>query len=133
MDVLNGQVMDVGLTVIGYFAAAGLGMLLYATIESLKRRSTATSALSAESIRNSAAERASQLQYFDLRGQGGGTVSAASSAPLSVAPRPGRRDRVEIVRLARQMLIAGTTPERVRQTLPISEAELTLLQSFNVN
>ncbi len=134
MDVWNGQIMDVGLTVTGYLAAAGLGMLLHATFAGLRRRAVIAPVVSTESARIAMAEQASSLQYIDLRRQGGGSVMAAEpSAPRSAVPRPGRRDRVEIVRLARQMLLAGTPAERVRQTLPISEAELTLLQSINAN
>lgn len=131
MEVWNGQIMDVGLMVIGYFAAAGLGMVIYAALAGRKRRAIVAPA---GSIPNQTAELGSPVRFIDLRRPGGEAVAmSAPTAHPSKAPRPGRRDRVEIVRLARQMLQAGTPADRVRQTLPISEAELTLLQSINGN
>ena len=131
MEVWNGQIMDVGLTVIGYFAAVGLGMLVHSALAGRKRRMIAAPA---GLIPNPTAEATPSLRFIDLRRPGGEDtmISAPATRPTRV-PRPGRRDRVEIVRLARQMLQAGTPAERVRQTLPISEAELTLLQSINGN
>jgi hypothetical protein len=38
-----------------------------------------------------------------------------------------RRNRGEVIRLARQMLNSGTSGEKVKQLLPISEGELSVL------
>ena len=135
MDVLNEQVIDIGLDVIGYLAAAGLGMLLYSVIA--ERRRTAPASIEPhEAIaapRRSEAVGGVDVQFVDLRGR------PSEAAPFQTQPvgnRPtlktdGRRDRLEVIRLARQMLRAGTPAEMVRRTLPISDAELAFLQSAN--
>lgn len=133
MDVLNEQVIDIGLTVIGYLAAAGLGMLLYSVMAG--RRRSAPALIEVQEVvtgsRRSEAACGVDVQYVDLRARQSTTLPSRAS---SVSPKPtvgveSRRDRPEIIRLARQMLKAGTPAEMVRRTLPISDAELALLQS----
>jgi hypothetical protein len=137
VDVLSEQALDLGLTLVGYLAAVGLGMLLHSAIVGRRRR-PAVSAVSTgdtgERVSSSEVERASRVQFIDLSRQRSGVEVPSASAVYAAAPgRDGRRDRVEIIRLARQMLRAGAAAERVKRTLPISEAELTLLQSINGN
>ncbi|MCX6834901.1 MAG: hypothetical protein NTW07_07170 [candidate division Zixibacteria bacterium] len=133
MDVFDEQVIDIGLTVIGYLAAAGLGMLLYSVMAG--RRRSAPTPIEAQEVvtgsRRSEAACGVDVQYVDLRAR---QSSALPSRVQSVSHKPtigveSRRDRPEIIRLARQMLKAGTPAEMVRRTLPISDAELALLQS----
>ena len=133
MDVLNEQVIDIGLRVIGYLVAAGLGMLLHSAVAG-RRRSAPTSIEAREALtgpRRSEAAGGVDVQFVDLRGR---QSNALPSRTQTVGNRPtlgadGRRDRPEIIRLARQMLRAGTPAEMVRRTLPISDAELAFLQS----
>src|SRR5512145_1297064 len=122
MDVWNGQIVDVGLTITGYLAAAGLGMLLHSVVVGHRRHAVAAghpASRTNESDRRPTADLSPQVQFIDLRGhQASGRTTPAPAASV----REGRRDRVEIIRLARQMLNAGTPADRVRRTLPISEA-----------
>mgnify|MGYP006388485401 CR=1 FL=1 len=131
MDVWNGQIMDVGLTVTGYLAASGLGMLLHSVVVGRRRLTAAETHPAGRSGQTDQRAPAPQVQFIDLRAQSG--AGLPRTTPASAAGRDGRRDRVEIIRLARQMLSAGTPADRVRRTLPISEAELTLLQSIEAN
>jgi hypothetical protein len=133
MDVLNEQVIDIGLTVIGYLAAAGLGMLLYSVMAGRRRPAPAPIATqeAVTESRRSEAARGVDVQYVDLRARQSDTVTSRAPS-VSLKPTIGvesRRDRPEIIRLARQMLKAGTPAEMVRRTLPISDAELAFLQS----
>jgi hypothetical protein len=71
------------------------------------------------------------VQFVDLRRRQGDALPSRTQ-PLGNRPTlktDGRRDRLEIIRLARQMLQAGTPAEIVRRMLPISDAELAFLQS----
>jgi hypothetical protein len=134
MDVLNEQVIDIGLRVTGYLAAAGLGMLLYSAIRG-RRRATATVGtpeVSSEPTR-AAASAQSAVQFVSLRHPQSNTVATRTEGSASTSPQKTdiRRDRPEIIRLARQMLKAGTPTEMIRRTLPISDAELAFLQSAN--
>ena len=137
MDVLSEQALDLGLTLVGYLAAVGLGMLLHSAIVGRRRRPAVSAVSTGEAgvrISPSTADQTTRVQFIDLSRQRSGGGAPSTSAVYAAAPgRDGRRDRVEIIRLARQMLRAGAAAERVKQTLPISEAELTLLQSINGN
>jgi hypothetical protein len=136
MDVWNGQIMDVGLTITGYLAAAGLGMLLHSVVVGRRRRVAVVAPAEGrpgETDRRTTADLSPQVQFIDLRTQRSGNASVSASTALASTGRDGRRDRVEIIRMARQMLNAGTSADRVRRALPISEAELSLLQSIEAN
>jgi hypothetical protein len=133
MDVLNEQVIDIGLKMIGYLVAAGLGMLLHSVIA--QRRRSASALIEARETmagpHQSASTPGLDVQFVDLRRRQGDALPSRTH-PLGNRPTlktDGRRDRLEIIRLARQMLQAGTPAELVRRMLPISDAELAFLQS----
>jgi len=133
MDVLNEQVIDIGLNVIGCLAAAGLGMLLYSAVAGWRRSVLAPIEVQ-EAVtgpRRSEAACGVDVQFVDLRARQSNSLPARVQS-VSHKLSPGvesRRDRPEIIRLARQMLQAGTPAEMIRRTLPISDAELAFLQS----
>lgn len=138
MDVWNKQVVDIGLAVIGYLAAAGLGMLLYSALAGRRKQARIEVAMrraDSEGGLPRPAECAPQVQFVDLRPRPNSTPEPAGrTAPDEpVSSRDGRRDRAEIIRLARQMLKAGTPSEMVRRTLPVTEMELAFLQNANHN
>ena len=135
MDVLSEQTIDIGLKVIGYLAAAGLGMLIHAAIAGRRRSVSAATEARIEVLesQNTANRNHADVQFVDLRGSRSDANAhrTASSRGSSKLTADARRDRPEIIRLARQMLKAGTPAEMVRRTLPISDAELAFLQSAN--
>ena len=137
MEVLNEQVIDVGLKTIGYLVAAGLGMLLHSAVAGRRHSAPASNAVR-EPIagpRRSESGHDVDVQFVDLRGRHSHPLPSRTQ-PVEDRPTPkteSRRDRPEIIRLARQMLQAGTPAEMVRRTLPISEAELVFLQSANAS
>jgi len=131
MDVLNEQVIDIGLRVIGYLAAAALGMLLHSAIRGRRRATVAAGARDASPTPVRAELGHPEAQFVSLRNPQNNTVATRTeaSASTSALKADSRRDRPEIIRLARQMLKAGTPTEMIRRTLPISDAELAFLQS----
>jgi len=135
MDVLNEQVIDLGLNVIGYLAAAGLGMLLHSAVVQRRRRATTGEPRLkvAEPSEVAARQTVPSVQFVDLRRRSEEAIKPQPGNEGSdrAAKGDGRRDRAEIIRLARQMLSAGAPGETVRRTLPISEGELAFLQSAN--
>ncbi|MEW5794866.1 MAG: hypothetical protein AB1772_00770 [Candidatus Zixiibacteriota bacterium] len=136
MDVWNEQYVDIGLTVIGFLAAAGLGMVIHSAIAGRARRAAVSiGEVGGDGAPVTNANAAPQVQFVDLRRLSADTTGAgrSKSSATATVTSEGRRDRVEIVRLARQMLKAGTPVETVRRALPISEMELALLQSTNPN
>jgi hypothetical protein len=56
------------------------------------------------------------------------TSSSAAVMPMGEV-NTLKRNRGKVISLARQMLEAGTSKERIKELLPVTEAELALLQS----
>lgn len=118
MDVWNDRIWDIGLNTLGYLIAGGLGMLMYSVIygrrcEGAPEAKTATAPAPAAATDGPA-------QFVDLR-----TQSSPSVAPAAT----GRRDKAEVVRLARKMLQAGADRDIIKRTVPISDGELNLLEA----
>ena len=138
MEGFDQQIVNIGLDLIGYVVAAGLGALIYSARRA-KAPATATSAASVPAAKTEPeptvgvrAERPDSFQYLNLRG-----VPSVRRTPVSVpstspdrAVRP-RRDRVSMIREAREMLRAGTPGPTIQRRLPISDAELALLKTGN--
>lgn len=136
MDVLNDRIVEIALNALGYLVAGGLGMLLYSTRRPRRSRSVAV----AEAVRESeaaasaasASEPSESFEFVDLRTGPPKKASNPDSPTITAAGAPSaRRDRREIIRLAREMLNAGTSGAQVRRRLPIAENELALLQNVN--
>jgi hypothetical protein len=133
MEVSQNALIELGLSVAGYLAAGALWMVLYSLFtrsagERVVEPATEYPARTAvsESIGNAVREKRS-LHYVDLRG----------SAPLKSEPLTEaidnqrldqyRRNRGEVIRLAREMLKDGRSQQQVRDLLPITDGELALL------
>jgi hypothetical protein len=138
MEGFEQQIVSIGLDVIGYVVAAGLGALIYST-----RRVKATAPVPAtatpqtancdpESTVGRRGERPDSFQFLNLRGAPV-TRRTQTSAPLMSPDGAGRprRDRVAMIREAREMLRAGTPGPTIQRRLPISDAELALLKTGN--
>lgn len=146
MEVWNSDWIDPALTILGYLLAGGLGAVIYAARQA-KRTAEATNPADARSSNIKAVpgdeaestiaeprpgrrtRAAGAGQFVDLSNHRSGAAAAATE--MAEKPRGNHRDRPEIVRLAKEMLKAGTAPQIIRRTLPITEAELALLQYAN--
>jgi hypothetical protein len=132
MEFSQNALIEIGLSVAGYLAAGALWMVLYSLFTRTSSETAAETPAQypqrtavAESIGTAVRERQS-LQYVDLRG-----------APLKSEPVPEakdnqrldqyRRNRGEVIRLAREMLKDGRSQQQVRDLLPITDGELALL------
>ena len=87
MDVLNEQVIDIGLQVAGYLAAAGLGMLLYSAIRG-RRRTTATVETRKGAVEpvHTAASANPAVQFVSLRNPQSNTVATRTEGSASTSP-----------------------------------------------
>ncbi len=138
MEVVDTQLLNIGLNVLGYLVAAALGMLVYSAFLG-RRRQPAPVPLSAPVASENEAPAAeppapsdvnSGYEFVDLR-QTATSVERDADEPQP-KDKPGHRDRPEIIRLAREMVKAGTSGEMIKRTLPISDVELALLQTGNI-
>jgi hypothetical protein len=138
MEVSQDQLIDVGLNVIGFLAAGGLLLLISSFFR--KDRETipaveavATTAPEPEPVDLSEEDTpAPDLEFMSFSPpnaeaavDGSDSVKSAPSAEVS------RRDRSEIIRVAREMIQARRTTEEIANKLPLSEAELAMLSRNN--
>jgi len=117
MDVWNDRILDIGLNALGYLIAGALGMLLYSVVYGRRRQTVSQPSESAPTAGR--VDRSEASQFVDLRNQ--------TKAPVA-ATGAGRRDKAEVVRLARKMMQAGADREMIKRTVPISDGELNLLE-----
>lgn len=137
-QILNQHGIDIALNAAGYLIAAALGMVIFslfsrrrepvvaATAETPLPETKATTAKSTEPARPVEAPR-----FVSLKRSEEGRVAGNSPKTESAPTTSSRRDRVEIIRLAREMVKAGAPHENIKRTLPISDGELALLAQAN--
>jgi hypothetical protein len=134
MDVSLDQLIDVGLNVVGFLLAGGLIL----TLSSLLRRRDKSGSPTAGS--RGKAVKIADVQGADIsRATGGmefvrlgdGSDRKSPDPKESGVSVPGaektRRNRAEVIRMARKMLAESRSPSAVAGDLPISEAELAML------
>lgn len=131
MDVPKEILLDAAINAVGYLAA-GAGTILIYSMFTKKNKSksapapeqqapteTTIAAVAVEQPRDTG-------QFVPLSRL---SVDAAETTVSSSQQKleNGQRDRQAIMRIAREMLKAGATVERIRTVLPISAAEIALL------
>ncbi|MBD3257175.1 hypothetical protein GF377_01985 [candidate division GN15 bacterium] len=131
MDVPHEQLIDIGLNVLGYLVAATLGMVVYSFFG--RRRPVTDREAAAVQVAAAAAPEASEgnrkMNFVDFRRSDSSEPNGDLAGAVSRTSSHGaRRDRAEIIRLAREMIAARTPQETIKRTLPISDGELALLQ-----
>ena len=120
MDVWNNQLIDIGLNTLGYLIAGALGALIYSSMTA--RRTAPAKAETRPEVAPVASQPAAVVadsRFVDLRNEKKNDTPA----------RPARRDKGEIMRLARKMIQAGADPETIKRTLPVTDGELNLLHA----
>jgi hypothetical protein len=136
MEFSPETMIDVGLSVAGYLAAGALWMVLYTLFSGRQRAETmapAAAGLSSDPMTRiaigDAVREKKSLQFVDLRGSKSSTSTTGAEMPVGPRADQYRRNRAEVIRMAREMLKDGRPREQVRDLLPISDGELALLAS----
>ncbi|MEW5993424.1 MAG: hypothetical protein AB1744_03415 [Candidatus Zixiibacteriota bacterium] len=137
MEVSNAMWIDLVLNLIGFLAAAAALLVLQSMWRD--RRRARTEAVTPQSVSGAEAVNAGRsgdrrrLEFIRLgetappAGQSEMSTKDPTSTPRLTAAQ--RRDRLEIIKLARRMLDAGATTDRVKAVLPLSDGELALLSN----
>jgi hypothetical protein len=120
MDSAMNIVWDTILNAIGYMSAGALAVLLYSLI---KRRLAQAPAQTTKQKQPTQKASAPAKQEKD----GPRFVTLKSPANHPDRPADFRRDRIQVIGQAREMIMSGESSETIRRALPISEAELALL------
>ena len=130
MPINNQMLIDLALNVAGYLAAGALSLVMYSTFRR-SPRSAAPRETAAPRPAPSAGPTVSMPAGANLtpdaRGMqfvGFGESSRGETGPQGTSLR---RNRVEVLRLARGMLRSGATDAEIKAALPVSDAELAVL------
>jgi len=126
--------LDVGLNVLGYLIAAALGILLYSAVSNRRVEKGAGPAPAENQAFDARTPEVSstKMEFIPLAGTPGmlpgGSKTIGDCGRIS---QSGRRNRSEVIRLAREMLKAGAAGATIKRRVPISDGELAILQSGN--
>ena len=124
MEFSTDRIIDLGLNVAAYLAAGALWMVMYSLF---KRRGRIVSDNSAASVSKKTSETAAAVEP---------TLSTPAAKPGKVqfigfgektTGDPHRRNRAEVLRLAREMIKDGATAGDIKSALPVSDVELAVL------
>lgn len=140
MHIDQQTLIEVGLNAAGYLTAALLTLLIYAGYINRKYRSILkavqqTSAGASSGMPATLAQRPVQHkapEVVSLGGQSADAVTAVRTGTYDSYDEPSgktqyTRNRAEVIRLARKMLEAGNSAERVADLLPVTESEMRLI------
>ena len=140
MELSQQIIIEVALNIVGYLAAGALSILIYRNFARPAGRNTTSPeveserAMKSEPLTESAPPRelTRSVEFINF-GTGVSSRPASPAKMLSNSTVRGganaavRRDRADIIRIAKEMMKAGATAEKIKGVIPISEAELSLL------
>lgn len=127
MELSSNVILDMALNIAGYLAAGALSVIVYSAFNNRRTETRPAPAMAATAPSVTpppARKKNADFVSFDAPASAATTARRKSDSP---APRVDRSDRTDIHRIAREMIKAGATVDKIQRVLPISEAELQLL------
>ncbi|UCG61016.1 MAG: hypothetical protein JSV52_11900 [Candidatus Zixiibacteriota bacterium] len=134
MDISQQFLIDMALNIGGYLLAALLGIVIYSLFNRRKKvaavacdePTTANGDTPAASVETEVVPR--KIEFIKLSEESDPTPNASGHARRPTAGDVSRRrDRADVIRVARTMLKAGAPHDKIKRVIPISDAELSLL------
>jgi hypothetical protein len=136
MEVIDERIIDIGLNALGYIAAGLLWTVVYSALAGRKKRAAIESSAIAATAGKQDAPAAEEpvegkhkiefVSFGRTRKETPAVQTDRTSSPTA-EPTDRRRNRAEIIRMARQMIDEGASGEKIKQSLPIGDGELALL------
>lgn len=119
MGISQAQLIDIALNVAGALAGGAFWLVVVSILRHRRQPAAAPQTSVAPAPRASA----------DRPTEGRRKVEFVSLKEAEDNPAAGsyQRNRAEVIRLAREMLNAGSSAQRVQELLPISDGELAML------
>ncbi len=134
MDLSQQFLIDMALNVGGYVLAGALGILMFSMFKRRKEvpvpvKSEPTSEMTAVSgDAEPVVGEKRRVEFVRLGQQDVAERSRITRTDTAETAVVGdRRNRTETIRIARTMLRAGASAEKIKRVIPISDAELSLL------
>lgn len=140
METSQEVIIDAILNAVGYLAAGGLSIVIYSIFRGRRKVASLAGGSGSETHDDvpdriaSLPEEARRVEFIKFDKPPGDSDHANNvfTGHAGAMTAASRRNRVEVIRLARKMIEAGASADNVRSVLPISEAELALL-SYDTN
>jgi len=132
MDISQQFLIDMALNIGGYVLAGLVGVVVYSLLHRRRESALAVETAPAETLAPEEVPKAPgttenrRLEFIKL-GERSEKVDIDTDPGSSNAVAGDRRNRSEIIRIARTMLKAGASEEKIKRLIPISDAELSLL------
>ncbi len=122
-------IIDLGLNVVGYLAAGVLSLVIY-SIFRRDRQPATPKAEPAAAVAKSQATVATETPAPTAPSRGG-KVQFVGFGERTEKPAAGtdpmRRNRADVLRIAREMIRTGSSSAEIKAALPISDTELAVL------
>ncbi len=130
MHIPRELLIDIGLNVAMSMTAGGAWVVMYSMFRRpnlAKVAQTGPKRFNQPESTNPASKRESRpIEFVNLRQSADIEIDTSGNAG-AVSSDGYRRNRSEVMRMAREMLATGSTREGIRRNLPISEGELAML------
>lgn len=134
MDFSQQFLIDMAVNMGGYLLAGLVSVVIYSLLHRQRHSAAAAETTPNEVPGREAASKPSaeketrRIEFIKLderpNTDSAGTAQEAEPNAASVGDR---RNRAEIIRIARTMLKAGASEEKIKRLIPVSDAELSLL------
>ncbi|MFZ5979246.1 MAG: hypothetical protein ACOYVF_01305, partial [Candidatus Zixiibacteriota bacterium] len=114
-----------------------LWMVIYSFFRGRKRTETkavetiAAAAREVPRVETAPVRTHAKIEFVNFKGEDVTSTPLERTVVLADEPWPdsNRRNRSEIIRLARQMLLNNTSDEKIKQALPITDGELAMINN----
>lgn len=128
MEISQDFLIDLALNIGGYVLAGALSVLLYSIFMRKKNAPAPVPTTSVPPAETISADieppvQTRRIEFIRL----GDKAEDEPKVSRETSTGTARRDRAEIIRIARNMLKAGAPIDRIKRVLPVSESELALL------
>ena len=138
MDFSNGLLIDTAIIAAGYILAGAFSVLIYSIATKRHREVQLVNFLPEEGeLREKKVEGSELKNQFEFVrfDRGENEPAEAPVQQMSAYLKSGRlqRNRLEIIRQAREMMNSGRTAEEIRQVLPLSGAELEFMKRISMS
>ena len=122
MDLSNDMLIDLGLNIAGFLVAAGLMLVGRSIFSRSSKPIEATPDIAPVTPPIEKTNRTlSAREPMDV------ITFGNNNDVKNTGTTEQRRNRAEVIRIAREMIASGTSTDKIRSTLPLSEAELAVL------
>ncbi len=143
MELSQEMIIDIAMNAAGYVIVSILAVIIYTIFQKKDTETIGASTSAALIVKRAPAKNIrnerpvnEKIEFINFLTDSNSTEDKADlvqdeEIPIKIENNTARRDRSDIIRIAKEMLKAGADNDRIMGVLPISMAELSLLTLAN--